>query len=82
MSEKTNKETTAAWISITFADDKWHVIKPEKNSVDGAESPVPGESYDDEQTAKIAGIILSKMLGTRFLDPGLESRATNNRFSI
>jgi|GEM_PF-5221695 len=53
-------------ISITRSGNKWRVIR--QDPINLAEDPVEGESYDDEQTAKIAGIILAKMLGFSFLD--------------
>ncbi len=53
-------------ISITRSKNKWQVIRQDLISL--VETEVEGESYDDEQTAKLAGIILAKIQGLSFLD--------------
>ena len=53
-------------ISITRSENKWRVVRQDLISL--AETEVEGESYDDEHTAKLAGIILAKIQGLSFLD--------------
>ncbi len=52
-------------ISVSRLKKKWHVTT--KDLTNMTTTPVPDESYDDEYTANIAGIILAKILKSSFI---------------
>lgn len=66
-----------SFISTTRVNNKWQVIETDLMNLTTA--AVPDEDYDDEHTAKIAGIILSKMRKTSFIpasDVGVKKENT------
>ncbi|MES2198968.1 MAG: hypothetical protein V4489_02220 [Chlamydiota bacterium] len=59
-----------SFISTIRLRNKWQVIKKDLTNLTA--TPIPHEDYDDEQTAKIAGIILAKMLKLSFVQVNTE----------
>ncbi|MBS0627050.1 MAG: hypothetical protein JSS09_02440 [Verrucomicrobia bacterium] len=55
-----------SFISTVRVKNKWQVVM--QNLVDLTTTPIPNENYDDEHTAKIAGIILAKMQRLSFIE--------------
>lgn len=53
-------------ISLIRLHNKWQIVKRDLLQV--TDEPIPEERYDDPQTAKIAGIIMAKMLGLPFFE--------------
>lgn len=60
-----------SFISTVRVKNKWQVV--EQNLVDLTTTPIPNEDYDDEHTAKIAGLILAKMQRLSFIDMTMDT---------
>lgn len=66
-----------SFISTRKIKNKWRVVQ--QDLIDLTVTVVPNEDYDDEDTAKIAGKILAKMLKISFIDQNIASAAGERR---
>ncbi len=69
-----------SFISTVRLRNKWQVI--EKSLTSSETTPIPNEDYDDEHTAKIAGIILAKILKTSFVQADKQEASENENIKL
>lgn len=68
-----------SFISTRKVQNKWQVVQ--QDLIELTVTAFPNEDYDDEDTAKIAGKILAKMLKISFIEPNVAETAREGRAS-